>query len=62
MMAFIIYSLTGGLTMKRIAALVLLSVPLCTFAQNSEIDQLRQELDELKQLNALYVSKIEAME
>lgn len=48
--------------MIRIAAFLFLVIPLCAFAQDSEIDQLRKELEELKQLNAAYVSKIVQME
>lgn len=48
--------------MKQIVMLVLLALPLLAAAQDSEIDQLKSELANLKQLNAQYVSKLEAME
>ena len=48
--------------MKWSFALVLLFIPLCAFAQDSDIDQLKKQLEELKQLNAVYISKINEME
>ncbi|MEE4218183.1 MAG: carbohydrate porin [Xanthomonadales bacterium] len=48
--------------MKRILFLVFLSLPMCLGAQESEIDQLKKELEEMRQLSALYESRIEAME
>ena len=48
--------------MNRIFVLVFLVLPLSLFAQESDIEQLKNELEEMKQLNALYEARIEAME
>ena len=48
--------------MRRFAVFLFLVVPLCGAAQDSEITLLKEELEALKHLNELYVSRIEAVE
>lgn len=48
--------------MKRTAAILLLTIPLCAFAQDSEIKQLKLELEALRQLNEQYVARVADME
>jgi maltoporin len=48
--------------MIRLSLLVFLALPLLASAQEAELESLRQELRELKQINALYVERLEAME
>lgn len=48
--------------MIRLSLLVFLTLPLLASAQDAELESLRQELRELKQINALYVERLEAME
>mgnify|MGYP000219923633 CR=1 FL=1 len=48
--------------MIRLVTFFLIAMPLFAAAQETELQTLRQELEELKQINALYVEKIHAME
>lgn len=52
----------GARTMRKIAVLFLLLVPVCAFAQTQEIDQLKLDLELLKRLNAEYAERIVEME
>ena len=48
--------------MRIVLALVLIALPACAFAQDGEIDLLKRELAELRELNARYVSRLAEME
>ena len=48
--------------MRIFLVLALLTLPLCVSAQDSEIELLKRELAELRQLNAEYVSRLATME
>ena len=48
--------------MRIFLVLALLTLPLCVSAQDSELEVLKRELAELRQLNATYVSRLAEME